>query len=226
LLVAGIISPHPPILIPEIGGPDTKKVHKTVEALQRVAKELGHAKPDELIIISPHQDHGFQVPMHFLGQHLPPEILITQVLVTEPSYRYYYEFGKTAAARLNSKRRRYGVVASGDLSHVLKADGPYGYNPAGPKLDERIVRAVRGGDAQALLGIEADTLEEGAECGLRSILFLLGVFEGSGFKPHVLSYEGPFGVGYLVATLNKPAKDQARSKAKSKSKTKQPHEPA
>jgi AmmeMemoRadiSam system protein A len=55
-------------------------------------------------------------------------------------------------------------------------------------------------DAQALLKIEPEVLEDGAECGLRSILFLLGVLTKTEHKTNVLSYEGPFGVGYMVAT--------------------------
>ena len=44
------------------------------------------------------------------------------------------------------------------------------------------------------------------ECGLRSILILLGILSGNKIKPEVLSYEGPFGVGYLVALLT-PVKE-------------------
>lgn len=44
---------------------------------------------------------------------------------------------------------------------------------------------------------------EAGECGLRSFSFLLGILEESkiNWKPEVLSYEGPFGVGYLVANF-------------------------
>lgn len=33
------------------------------------------------------------------------------------------------------------------------------------------------------------------------LLFLVGAFEGRAYEAEVLSYEGPFGVGYLVATF-------------------------
>jgi AmmeMemoRadiSam system protein A len=45
------------------------------------------------------------------------------------------------------------------------------------------------------------TLEHGADFGLRSILFLLGALAGVDASAKVKSYEGPFGVGYMVATL-------------------------
>ena len=41
---------------------------------------------------------------------------------------------------------------------------------------------------------------EAEECGLRSILILLGILNRMSYEPQLLSYEAPFGVGYL--TLN------------------------
>jgi aromatic ring-opening dioxygenase LigB subunit len=200
MLVYGLISPHPPIIIPAIGKDDTKQVQQTIAALELASERLGETHPDELVIISPHEGHGFEVPLYYLAQHVPAETRVEQILVTEPSYEYYYKLGQSRAAHIASDQTRTAIVASGDLSHVLKADGPYGYDPAGPALDELIVQAVQHHDDQALLNIDPATLEQGAECGLRSILFLLGALASPDFEPNVLSYEGPFGVGYLVAT--------------------------
>ncbi|GAI58233.1 unnamed protein product, partial [marine sediment metagenome] len=48
-----------------------------------------------------------------------------------------------------------------------------------------------------------DMFPEAGECGLRSFCFLLGILEASGiaWQPEILSYQGPFGVGYLVANF-------------------------
>ena len=43
-----------------------------------------------------------------------------------------------------------------------------------------------------------DLIAEAGECGLKSIVILLGILDGINYKPRLLSYEGPFGVGYLV----------------------------
>jgi AmmeMemoRadiSam system protein A len=209
MLVYALISPHPPIILPEVGGAQTAKVRHTIEALQHAATNLGRAKPDRLIIIAPHEGHGFDVPMHYLGQYLPADLPIEQILVTEPSYRHYYDYGRRIGRQIRHDSQRSAIVASGDLSHVLKADGPYGYHPSGPVLDDLIVQAVRRRDAQALLSIDPAVLEQGAECGLRSILFLLGALEGTSVQTEVLSYEGPFGVGYLVATFEPQAAQMA-----------------
>lgn len=200
MLVYGIISPHPPIILPEIGRDQLRFVKKTIEALELVAKNLADSKPDELIIISPHTEHGFYVPLYYLGKHLPQDIKITKILVTNPSYEFYYNEGKKTGKEAEKSQSKVAIIASGDLSHCLKEDGPYGFNPAGPKLDKIIVDSVKNNDAKALLNIDPVILGQGAECGLRSILFLIGAFSEVGqAKSKVLSYEGPFGVGYLVA---------------------------
>lgn len=202
MLVYSVISPHPPIIIPEIGGAEIEKVKKTISALESAAKELAGVKPEKIVIISPHTEHGFEVPLFYLSKYLSSDAELEKILVTNPSYEYYYELGKDYGKKIKEKKQRIAVVASGDLSHVLTNNGPYGFDPYGPKLDKIIVDAVKDNDVDSLLNISLDTLERGAECGLRSILFLFGVFNGTNYDTKVLSYEGPFGVGYIVATLD------------------------
>lgn len=201
MLAFGVISPHPPIILPEIGGKETEKVQQTIAALEQAAEMLAAAKPDRLVMISPHREHGYAVPLHYLGKHLPPETELEKILVTNPSYAYYFELGRRYGEKIAQGEKRTAVVASADLSHVLKEEGPYGYHPAGPKLDALIVQAVRDKNVEGLLALEPELLQHGAECGLRSILFLFGVFAGTDYATEVLSYEGPFGVGYLVAVF-------------------------
>jgi len=199
MLVLGAVSPHPPIIIPEIGGTEIEKVKQTISALEVAASRLAAAKPDKIVMISPHSEHGYKVPLYYLAKELSPDTELEKILVTNPSYTYYFELGKQYGEKIDKSSKRIAVIASGDLSHVLKPDGPYGYDPSGPKLDEAIVNAIRNKDVNSLVEIDAEILQNGAECGLRSILFLFGVFAGKDYATEVLSYEGPFGVGYLVA---------------------------
>lgn len=48
-----------------------------------------------------------------------------------------------------------------------------------------------------------DFILRAGECGLKSFTFILGILEAAGlnYQPQILSYEGPFGVGYLVANI-------------------------
>ena len=49
-----------------------------------------------------------------------------KILVTNPSYDYYFELGKQYGEKIDKSGKRIAVIASADLSHVLKSDGPYG----------------------------------------------------------------------------------------------------
>jgi len=53
-------------------------------------------------------------------------------------------------------------------------------------------------DVKGILNIDPHLVEEAGECGYRSIIILLGALSGLSWQPEILSYEGPFGVGYLV----------------------------
>lgn len=46
--------PHPPIIIPEVGRGEEKKIQGTYDACQRVANEVAKIEPDTIIMITPH----------------------------------------------------------------------------------------------------------------------------------------------------------------------------
>lgn len=48
------LSPHPPLLIPEVGRSELSKVAKTVAGLQELAREVNRLGPDTVFVISPH----------------------------------------------------------------------------------------------------------------------------------------------------------------------------
>jgi len=54
-------------------------------------------------------------------------------------------------------------------------------------------------DVEGLINLDRDLIDCGGECGLRPILMMLGTLDGYQVDSKVLSYEGPFGVGYGVA---------------------------
>jgi AmmeMemoRadiSam system protein A len=92
-------------------------------------------------------------------------------------------------------------IASGDLSHRLKHDGPYGYVKEGAIFDQRITEILSSGNFDLLDSLDESLCEKAGECGLRGLHVLAGVLEGCQFEPELLSYEGPFGVGYAIASF-------------------------
>ncbi|OQX00504.1 hypothetical protein BWK69_01265 [Candidatus Parcubacteria bacterium A4] len=227
MLVFAAISPHPPILLPTVGSKeDREKVKKTLDALDLLKKEFEKTKADIIIISAPHPDWGIKVPLYFLISKIknqnaklqfkiqnyqsPKNILIDSscnfiiypILTSADSPQQHYEWGKKFYLKIKNCKLKIALVASGDLSHCLKTDGPYGFNPDGPKFDKELIERLKKKDIKNILMLDKKFSEAG-ECGLRSFCFLLGILEASGlnWQPKILSYEWPFGVGYLVSSI-------------------------
>ena len=202
-IVLAAISPHPPIILPTVGSEeDRAQVKNTIESLEKLGKKLKETNPDSVIISAPHPDWGFNVPLFFLAKDFKGEITTYLVGLEEP--RFYFEKGKEVYKSISqrSNSQKVALIASGDMSHCLKEEGPYGFNPDGPKYDKALIDALKKKDIETILKLD-DLYPEAGECGLRSFCFLLGILEASGinWQPEILSYEGPFGVGYLVVNF-------------------------
>ena len=53
-VLAAFMVPHPPLIVPDIGRGSERKVQKTIDSYERVAREIAELKPDTLVISSPH----------------------------------------------------------------------------------------------------------------------------------------------------------------------------
>jgi AmmeMemoRadiSam system protein B len=111
----------------------------------------------------------------------------------------HFTFGQIMAETIKKFPSRCGFVASGDLSHRLIQGAPGGYSRAGQEFDEKLVQDLKSANTKEIMYYDEDFVDDAGECGFRSILILLGLLDGLNIKPKILSYEGPFGVGYLVA---------------------------
>lgn len=259
LVYAGI-TPHPPILIPNIGKDNIHKIKNTVNALKQMEQDLYAAKPDSIVLISPHGivlldaflinlcdkyesdfgqfgdfatnlefrpnlslvehlrmsindripltvasepklDHGATVPLFYLTQHLP-NISLVPISYCLLDYPAHIKFGEILKEQIFNTNERIALIASGDLSHRLTKDAPAGYSPQGKEFDIKLVELLKNRDLENILNLDPQLIENAGECGLRSVLTLLGVIKNINYQTEILSYEGPFGVGYLVASFN------------------------
>jgi aromatic ring-opening dioxygenase LigB subunit len=200
-IVSAIISPHPPILLPFMGSEqDRKKVKKTLKNLKDLGRKLKEKKPDAIVISSPHPDWGFNVPLYLLAKDFKGEMKTYLTEEGEEDPKEYFKEGKRIYQNLKDKK--YALIASGDLSHCSKEEGPYGFHPDGPKFDKTLIEYLKKKDIKNFLKLD-EKFPQAAECGLRSFSFLLGILEASkiDWQAQILSYENPFGVGYLVANF-------------------------
>jgi len=258
--------PHPPLLIPDIGGRDREAVRATYSSMQELSRRIGELGPDVLVAISPHTppyrdtfiiknapvlggsfasfgqpqvriskqtdvelaaamvgvaeseglqltslpasstrwsdageelDHGLLVPFYFLDQAF--ETPIVCLSISGLSYHDHFLLGRVARSACADLGRNAVFVASGDLSHRLTRGAPAGYSPRAQEFDQRIVEIAASGDFDAINDIPEDLVEMAGECGFRSIHALWGALKNGPLTNAVLSYEGPFGVGYLVS---------------------------
>ncbi len=278
-IILGVVSPHPPIVVPEIAESNIERVRGTMGAMQRMARLVADLNPDTVVVISPHgpvlhdritllstpilegnfREFGIMgsslrygndlrlvnrivaeaeqrdvavvagdpqraaslrfpaalhysvlVPLYYLKQAGYESRLVAGAAGLL-SYDESYRFGQAVQAAARALGVRVVYVASGDLSHCLREGAPAGYDPMGRVFDERVVEALAGGDAQALKNLDPELVDRAGQCGLGPIVSMFGALDDLEVFPEVLSYEGPFGVGYCVATFLPKAPAPART---------------
>ncbi len=274
-LPCGVVCPHPPILLPEVGQGRESEAVATVAGMNRVADAVAARKPEVLICITPHGpayrdalciqdteslegtmasfgvpgnrmelpvdrvltdavvlqlekagipvvrmtpetpgarrgrsagqvlDHGCFVPLYFIRRAWPV-FRIVHVTAGFLSPADHLLAGAAIRKAVEETGADAMMLASGDLSHVLRPDGPYGFHADGPVFDRQIEEILRSGELRRLVDMDPVIVENAAQCGLRPLCALAGYLCGTGPAPErartqVFSHEGPFGVGYLTA---------------------------
>ncbi|MCB2293897.1 AmmeMemoRadiSam system protein A [Clostridium algoriphilum] len=265
-IIAYYAMPHPPIIIPEVGHGEEKKIKSTYDACELIGREISEIKPEVIIIVTPHgtmfsdaialsfeptisgslkQFGAPQVSMNFdIDMDLTQEIMvradnskIQTISATGSSLKQYgaqyeldhgsivplyfiknkyssfklvhityggltpiqlYKFGKLIKEAVEESYKNVVFIGSGDLSHRLKEEGPYDYNPDGEKFDSSIISLLKKGDVIGVFNLNSEIIQNAGECALRSYYIMLGAMDGRDIKGELLSYEGTFGVGYAV----------------------------
>lgn len=153
-------------------------------------------------------DHATMIPLHFVRRHWGegksassgcPFPKLVRIGLSGLSPQEHYRLGMLVQRSAATLGRSVVYMASGDLSHKLTPDGPYGFAPEGPLFDETIGHLFESGDFLGLLTMDRSLADRAAECGLRSFQIMAGALDRTQITSELLSLEGPFGVGYGVA---------------------------
>lgn len=142
-------------------------------------------------------DHGALVPLFYLAQEIK-KIKIVHLSFSSLNYRSHLNYGKLIGKICAKSPKKIALIASADLSHRLTVNAPKGFSPIGKEFDQQLINLLNKGDVDGILNMDKDLISGAKECGLRSIIMLLGMVDGTKYKFKELSYEGPFGVGHLV----------------------------
>ena len=270
-IIGAFIIPHPPIILPEVGQGEEKKIQKTIDSYRTIAQKIADLAPDTIVITTPHSilysdyfhispgvhargdlrqfgvrnvtveadydrefvkaleknaqealisagtlgerdaglDHGTLIPLRFVNEVWSSYKLV-RIGLSGENMVTHYRFGKCIAKTAEQLNRKTVFIASGDLSHRLTEDGPYGFTREGPEFDREVTAAMATGDFLKFFTFSPDFCESAAECGLRSFVIMAGALDGKAVKSKLLSYEGPFGVGYGAAAFEITGEDDSR----------------
>jgi len=145
-------------------------------------------------------DHGSAIPLFYLTPHLP-KLEILPIGFCNLDWKTHTDFGYILKEHIMDTTKRVAIIASGDLSHALSSEAPAGLNPNGAKFDEKIQELLMNHNTAGMLQMDPSFVAEASECGFRSFLILMGILKDVNYNFKSLSYEAPFGVGYLTANF-------------------------
>jgi len=146
-------------------------------------------------------DHGAMVPLYYIDKYYKA-YKIVHITYAPLKDIDLYKFGIAINTAIKELEANAVIIASGDLSHKLKEEGPYGYNAYGKIFDLGFLQYLQKGDVEDVFSMDKDIISNAGECGRTSTAILLGALEGKKFTGDILSYEGTFGVGYGVMRFN------------------------
>lgn len=278
-LVKTYISPHAPVIIPEIGSKDTVLCASTCDSMRKMAAEIAELNPDRIVIITPHGplfsdalaanysdelrgdfsgfmhdgiglrakndmafidklavlagkrdivlakldealseaygfdaslDHGISVPLYFIDEQYKqkyPDVASFNYKLVAITYGLLgvdklYDFGKAIREGIESSDKKTVFIASGDLSHCLANSAPYQYSEHGMAFDEMLMETLKNRNVFRFLTYPIRERELAQTCAYQSVAIMFGLFDKSMFDARIYSYAAPFGVGYLVASLD------------------------
>ena len=158
--------------------------------------------PEDPIVL----DHGTMVPLVYVTSGLKRGWRLLVLGFSYLDLETHVRFGKALARAMEESPSRVLYIASGDLSHRLLPGAPAGYDPRGTEFDHAVADMFARADWKGLLSLDQGTVRAAGECGYRSMAVLAGVVQAMEAKGYVtgndlFSYEGPFGVGYLVGEV-------------------------
>ena len=149
-------------------------------------------------------DHGATVPLYFLEKAGWTGPTVVMSLPWHATPGDHAALGAAIAEAIAEVPGKTAFVASGDMSHRVTRGAPAGYHPRAIEFDEKLTNLVRQGRLTEIATIDPNLRELAAEDAADTTLIAAATagFENRGTE--VLSYEHPFGVGYLVAVLFDP----------------------
>lgn len=191
------LNPKFSLKLEEFGDFTTKEeVAGDIGLAYKIRERMETRAPLQMISVE-NLDYGTAVPLLVLASKL----INTKVIPINYSgldLSAHFKFGQLLKREFLVSKNRIAVIASAELSHKVTKNAPAGYSPKGKKFDQKLIELISKNKIEDILNLNQNLVSEICECGLKSIVMLLGALDGYQYHPRALSYEAPFGIGYLV----------------------------
>lgn len=148
------------------------------------------------IIDKPDLNNSTGIPLYLLsGNNVDLKTVL--IYCSGASLKEHYNFGEKIRTKIKNSKENIMILSSANLSHGLDKKSPAGYSSRSAKFDNKVIESIKNNNFDQILDMEQDLIDEVGGNGIRSIIIMLGIISGEKYKPELLTYEYPFGVGYL-----------------------------
>ena len=148
-------------------------------------------------------DWGALIPLWVMGGRSEPQI---PAVIASPArdrpLDEHVRAGAAIAEAAEAAGKRIALIASADHGHAHDTEGPYGFDTASKKYDDRVVELVRGERLGELLDFDPAFVEAAKADSFWQMLMLHGALGGR-WRGDFLSYEAPTYFGMLCAAYER-----------------------
>lgn len=192
-IIAYYTMPHPPIIIPEVGRGEEKKIKNTYEACDSVGTEIAELKPDTIIVITPHGTmFSDAIALSFepsisgsLKQFRAPEVSMNFQIDLDLTQKIIDKADKNDIPTAEVTRnfiKKYGREYELDHGTMVPL-----YFVQDKYSDFKLVHITYGGLSPMQLYRFGKVIKEAVEENNKNVVFI-----GSGDLSHRLKDEGPY----------------------------------
>ncbi|HCC08148.1 MAG TPA: hypothetical protein DEP72_08350 [Clostridiales bacterium] len=142
-------------------------------------------------------DYGSMVPLYFINKKYK-DYKVVNITYGLLSKLDLYKLGMIIRKAINNSPSDAVLIGSGDFSHCLGDEGKYNYHEDGEKFDRNLISLLEEGNEVEIFNLDSSIVQNVSEYGLKLCYIILGAINGNDINAKLLSYEGPFGVGYGV----------------------------
>ncbi len=177
-----------------------KKMHPDMLLVDRLQRSLRKQGQNMTLTTDEALNFTAAVPLTLLTERLP-DVRLVPVTYSELDAKSHFQFGQAMKDSIMESPKRIAVIVAGDLSHALTNESPAEFSQDGAIYDAKIQELIAQKNTAGLLQLDETLIAHAKETNYRLLCMTFGLLENISVQPEILSYEAPFGVGYLVANF-------------------------